>query len=432
MEERIINRFKHICSIPHCSHDTSQMRQYLIDECKKAGANVLKDEAGNILAQKGTPVLCLQSHYDMVCMGRAPVVEPYEEDGFLYAKESSLGADNGMGVAIMLEVLLDNDNLECLFTNDEEVGLLGAGDLNLNVLSPYLLNLDSEEEGIVYIGCAGGFELKASAKKELEPIPNDYDVFEASIKGFPGGHSGIQINEPIPNAISILAQVLLEHQALLIDFNGGERMNSIPSSARAIVALPKGVKISENDVKISPLNQKFSNYLYNSKQILNFLCAFSHGVLGWDETLNIPSKSSNLARFYGDKETLHVEIFSRAMDDNGLKMLKKAQKSLLDLSGFTVHYHHENAPWTPKPSEFAQKVKEEAGSVWGETRLGAIHAGLEPGLLAQKLPRLREACSIGPRIEAPHTIKERCEIASVGRVASIVASLIKRMQNGAR
>lgn len=430
MEQEIINRFKIICSIPHCSHETTKMREYLVDECQKFGATVFEDSAGNILARKGTPNICLQSHYDMVCMGKAPEIEPYEESGFLYAKESSLGADNGMGVAIMLEILANNDNLECLFTNDEEVGLLGAGALDLEVQSPYLLNLDSEDEGIVYVGCAGGFELKASMKKEYKQIPDGYEIFEATLCGLPGGHSGIQINEQIPNAITVLARILLENDALLIDFNGGERMNSIPTCAKATIAVPEGVKIDAQRVKIDKISHNFSHYLCNSKQILNFLCAFPHGVLGWDESLNVPLKSTNLARFYAKNEYLHVEIFSRAMDDDRLKELKLAQESLLDLCGFTIHYHHQNAPWAPKPSHFAQKVKEEAQAIWGETNLGAIHAGLEPGLLAQKLPNLREACSIGPKIEAPHTIKERCEIASVGRVATIVTRLIKRMQNG--
>jgi dipeptidase D len=405
------------------------MAQYLIQECKKTGAIISEDKAGNILARKGEPSICLQSHYDMVCMGKAPQIETYEEDGFLYAKDSSLGADNGMGIAIMLEILATQENLECLFTNDEEVGLLGAEELGLEVKSPYLLNLDSEDEGIVYVGCAGGIELKASMTIQKEKIPEDYELFEIKVLDLPGGHSGIQIAEPIPNAIIMLANALRKYNALLIQIQGGERINSIPSHAQAIVALPRGCNFNDPTIFSTPLRRKISHYIYNSKQILNFLCAFPHGVLGWDMALNVPSKSSNLARIFGDKDSLHVEIFARAMDKKGLKALQNNHEALLDLGGFTVHYHHENAPWTPQPFDFAQKVKEEAERIWGPTQLGAIHAGLEPGLLTQKLPHLHEACSIGPRIEAPHTIKERCEIASVGRVAQIVLSLIKRMQD---
>jgi len=430
VKQSIIERFKHICSIPHCSFETQEMRQYLINECERANAQVFEDEAGNLLARKGEPVLCLQSHYDMVCMGRAPQIELYEEDGFLYAKEASLGADNGIGVAIMLEILSSNNNLECLFTNDEEVGLLGAGNLNLEVKSPYLLNLDSEEEGIVCIGCAGGIELKASMPIKYKEVPQGYELFEIRVQDLPGGHSGIQITEPIPNAIIVLARALIKYSALIVGIKGGERINSIPSHAQAIVALPKGVAIEEDGLVLAPIEQKTLGILYNSKQILNFLCAFPHGVLGWDKSLNMPSKSSNLARIFGDGEALHVEIFARAMDNEGLETLKNTHESLLDLGGFTVHYHQENAPWIPRPSEFATRVQDEAGIFWGPTRLGAIHAGLEPGLLVQKLPNLKEACSIGPRIEAPHTITERCEIASVLRVAQIVESLLKRMQDG--
>jgi len=430
VEENIINRFNQICKIPRCSHQTQKMRQYLINECKKLGAEVFEDDAGNILARKGKPVLCLQSHYDMVCMGKAPEIEPYKKDGFLYAKDSSLGADNGMGVAIMLELLSKYDNLESLFTNDEEVGLLGADSLDLDVLSPYLLNLDSEEEGVVYVGCAGGVELKASMPIKREKIPQDYQLYEVEVEKLSGGHSGIQITEPIANAIIVLARFLQEHNALIVQIDGGERTNSIPSSAKAIVAVQKDVKLAQKGIICTPITQTNPLCLYNSKQILNFLCSFPHGVLGWNETLNVPSKSTNLARIYGDDNDLHVEIFARAMEDEDLEILKKSHESLLDLCGFTLNYCHTNAPWPPNPSEFAKRVKKEAQAFWGPTRLGAVHAGLEPGLLMQKLPKLREACSIGPRIEAPHTVNERCEIASVGRVANIVESLIKRMQDG--
>ena len=165
--------FKKICTIPHCSHNTSKMRDFIEEFCLKEGCFVEIDTAGNILARKGYPKVCLQAHYDMVCIGKAPDIEVYEEDGFLKAKESSLGADNGIGVAIMLLTASKFDDIELLFTNDEEIGMLGARDIKLTLKSNKILNLDTEEEAKVYIGCAGGVDINISKEFEKSRLKDD-------------------------------------------------------------------------------------------------------------------------------------------------------------------------------------------------------------------------------------------------------------------
>ncbi len=431
MEKAVLEQFKLLSKIPHCSFKTSKMRDYLVDICKKSGAEVFEDKAGNIVARKGVPKVCLQAHYDMVCMGNAPKIDIYEKDGFLYAQDSSLGADNGAGIAIMLVLLRKHDNLECLFTNDEEVGLLGASSLELEIKSSYLLNLDSEEEGTVYVGCAGGLEIHANMPLVYEPLSTKYDLYEVSLSGLVGGHSGIEIVKPIPNAIIELAKILRSIDVKVISFDGGERINSIPTKASAKIALAKDTLVEGLPFEYKTIYEEEPKALSNSKQVLDYICAFPQGVNGWDEDLSIPLKSSNLSLLSCNEQTLQIEVFVRAMSEDGLGALKLTHESLFSLGGFTIHYTDKNSPWVPKPSTFAKTVRDVAKHYWEDVRFGAIHAGLECGILMEKILNIKEACSIGPRIDSPHTTHECCEVASLGRIANIVDSLLKRVDDGA-
>ncbi|MDR1976336.1 MAG: M20/M25/M40 family metallo-hydrolase, partial [Campylobacteraceae bacterium] len=162
-----IEIFKSFAKVPRCSFDALKMRDFIASFAAECGYTVKIDRADNILCVKQKPLVCLQSHYDMVCLADAPNVECYEEDGFLKARNSTLGADNGIGVALMLGMMRKFDDIECLFTSDEEVGLNGANNLEHQISAPYLLNLDSEEEGAIFIGCAGGVSVigEISAQK---------------------------------------------------------------------------------------------------------------------------------------------------------------------------------------------------------------------------------------------------------------------------
>lgn len=430
MPSDVLARFNALCAIPHCSFDTKAMQTHLVQEAKACGAKVSVDKAGNILAQKGSPKVCLQSHYDMVCMGRAPHIVLKEEEGYLCAHDSSLGADNGIGVAMMLSLLHTQNHLECLFTNDEEVGLLGANGLELTLQSSCLLNLDSEEEGSVFVGCAGGVDIIGTLPFDFVAPPAGWALYEISVSGLRGGHSGIQIHENIPNAIVLLAQVLAEQECVLVQLEGGERINSIPTRARAVVAMPNPFTCKESFVTCKALLEPCKKVLANSDTILKTLCAFSQGVRGWDATLGIPSQSINLSLLFSSDACLRMEFFARAMHKEGLETLKKETKALLELGGFEVAFKDETPPWRPSIGAFALLVKEEASAVWGKAEFTGIHAGLECGVLLSKHDGTLEVCSIGPCIEAPHTTKERCLIASVHRVVEIVERIVRRKTYG--
>ena len=202
----VLDYFKIITATPRCSYKTDAMKEKIIEIAKKLDYTIKSDKSGNILCQKGIPKVCLQSHYDMVCVGDFENIELVEKDGILSAKNSTLGADNGMGMAIMFACMEKFSDLECLFTNDEEVGLIGASNLELELASNRLLNLDGEEAKEIYVGCAGGMDIISKLSLNYLPLNSDEIVYEVSITDLPGGHSGVDIDKGIDSATKVLAK----------------------------------------------------------------------------------------------------------------------------------------------------------------------------------------------------------------------------------
>ena len=356
---RFLGYFEQICSIPHCSYQAQKLGEFLLEFSKSRGFDTKIDENFNIHAIKGKPKICLQAHYDMVCVGEAPKIELKNDGEFLSAKNSTLGADNGIGLAIIMDIMDEAQDLEVLFTSDEEVGLIGANAFAGEICAPALLNLDSEDDSEVIIGCAGG--LLAEFRREFEPcelglgelfsssvsehfgtglLSNESshstsaensaqnssnlnaNYYELSCEGLEGGHSGIQIAKNIPNAIKELAHFAKNHGANILAMSGGDRDNAIPTWAKALVSASsklqsKGLvkakkldllgakelfaKLCDDDLKNTIIMKANSaDFTRNSRNsripLLNdFLLALPHGVLGWDEGLGLPKTSANLA-----------------------------------------------------------------------------------------------------------------------------------------
>ncbi|GAB6074566.1 M20/M25/M40 family metallo-hydrolase [Nautilia lithotrophica] len=393
--KEVLDIFKKITKIPHCSGNTEKMREFLIEWIKKSGYEHKVDEAGNVLAFKNKPVLCLQSHYDMVCVGSAPNIEIVEEEGWLKAKNSSLGADNGIGVAIMLYLMKKHDNLEFLFTNDEEIGLIGAFNLNLDIKSRYLLNLDSEDENI-YIGCAGGVDVKV--KYPVEYIKCRGFCADINIQNLPGGHSGVDIDKEIPNAIV----ELIKKVGNICSIKGGERRNSIPANAYAKVCFE-----SENGKEMNVI----------SKDYLKFLKKLPHGVLEYDFEFQVVSKSVNFAMV----ENENIILTLRANSNEKLEEVKEYIKQ--KCAGAEIEFEGEYPAWKPEVSELARMLKEIMN-----TEYKVIHAGLECAVLKNKLTNVSMA-SIGPIIENPHSVNERVNLKSVEKIFNTILKLIERMKN---
>lgn len=418
---QILEYFSKICAIPHCSLETTKLRDFLVEFAKSQNYKVNVDKFGNIHAYKGDPKICLQAHYDMVCVGSAPNLEIFYEKGFIRAKNSSLGADNGIGVAICMDMMDKFDDLEILWTNDEEVGLIGANNFKDKIKSPNLLNLDSENENEVIIGCAGGEIYKTEF--EIQTKIQTANVYKISVSGLRGGHSGIEIIKNIPNAIKILCEFMAENKCKIINISGGERDNSIPTSAKALVISKKELKPNKF-VKVVNLGTQKVKIVKNSKNILNFINAFSQGIRSYDEELNMVKESINLAIVSQDNEKVQITMYARAMNQEGLEKLKFQTKTLSLATKAKFKSSQRSLAWEPVKSDFAIFVLEKMRELNPNAQIKTIHAGLECGVLCAKNSSLG-ACSIGPNIYSPHSIHEKCEIASIEKISQIVENIIK-------
>jgi len=419
---KIIEIFKEICKIPHCSFKAEKFKEYLIAYCKKTGAKVVTDDVGNIQVVKGDPKICLQSHYDMVCMGDAPEIELVEEGNILQAKNSSLGADNGIGCAIMLDLLERKDNIELLFTCDEEVGLIGATNLNLELKSKYLLNLDSEEEGDIFVGCAGGVEMLCSKPITYEKVEGDWKTYELETVGFIGGHSGVDADKDIKNAIKEMAYFLHDNSCMISSFKGGEANNSIPKYVKVVV-VSKEDMVGNSDIKVTKVDTQPMKYITQSKEIISFLNSMHSGVRSYNKELNIVQRSTNLAIVESKEDSFYVELFPRAMSSEDMDRVKVELISQLEVFGFVYKLEHEFPSWKPNIGDFAKRVQEVSLKHFDKSDFVAIHAGLEAGVIVDKFPDMK-AASIGPNIYFPHSTREYVEIDSVLKVSKVIEELI--------
>lgn len=321
---RFLGYFEQICSIPHCSFQAQKLGEFLLEFSKSRGFDTKIDENFNIHAIKGKPKICLQAHYDMVCVGEAPKIELENNGEFISAKNSTLGADNGIGLAIIMEMMDECEDLEVLFTSDEEVGLIGANAFDGEIISPALLNLDSEDESEVIIGCAGGLlaqferEFKLSELSALcgssdssfndsclgknSPKNSSFDdssssfcYYELSCEGLAGGHSGMQIAKNIPNAIKELAHFAKEHSAKIIVLSGGDRDNAIPTWAKALV-------FSQNKLESTGLVSAKKLDILGAKELFATLCAVDK-----EQIFNLGNSKDNLANSRADLENSSLE-----------------------------------------------------------------------------------------------------------------------------
>ena len=225
---RVIEIFKTITKIPRCSGTYQPFIEYIKQFSLDNNYCCEVDNANNILCYKKDtqPKICLQSHYDIVCLEDGVIPEVIEKDGYLKAKNSTLGADNGIGCAYMLALMEEGYAIEALFTSDEEIGLIGANNIEFALQSSNMLNLDSEAQAEICIGCAGGIDIFATNNNSQYVENSDNKtLYEIEIQNLDGGHSGVDIDKNIPNAIKLITQTIKECDADLLDINGGERIN---------------------------------------------------------------------------------------------------------------------------------------------------------------------------------------------------------------
>jgi dipeptidase D len=465
--------FDRIRSIPHGSKNEAALAQAVVEWAKEANREVLRDAAGNVLvrvpATKGrekAPIVVLQGHLDMVCEKNSDKLFDFEKeplsllrDGdWIRADGTTLGADNGIGVAIGLAMMEDQDAthgpLELLFTIDEETGLNGASGLEPGfVVGRTFLNLDSEEEGVFYLGCAGGRDTITNLPFKSAPTPGGYAAFRVEVKGLRGGHSGLDIVQNRGNAIRLVARALSSAAAAmplsLVALEGGDKHNAIPREAWATVAVRStdaeafsrlckaqieafrtefASAEPELSLTTATLAQppKDSMTDQSTRAVLGFLLALPHGVLAMSRDLpGLVETSSNLARVRTEVGELVVLTSSRSSNMSSLNGVVHQIAAIAELSGGTPNPNKGYPGWQPNMSS---KVFASAKRVWekefgAEPRFTAIHAGLECGIIGEKYPGM-DMLSFGPTICGPHSPEERVSIPTVERVYIFTRALL--------
>lgn len=465
--------FEEMCAIPHGSGNTKAISDYCVAFAKARGLKYVQDASNNIVIyQEGTPgyedhpAVMLQGHLDMVCVqdpgtGHDFANDPldlYVEGDWIGAQGTTLGADNGIAVAMIL-ALLDDSTLahppiEAVFTVDEEVGLLGAKDLDCSQLAARrLINLDSEEEGILTVSCAGG--ARCDLKLSLPAERKSGIICEILVSGLPGGHSGAEIHKNYANANRLLAQSLLDVPGLrLVSLEGGKQDNAIPNSARAVVHLPR--ETSNNvamqiyaafDAANAPFNTPDNaeptcgvSFEYphilpeslspeDSRKVLELILAAPNGVQAMSQDIpGLVQTSLNLGilRLEGGKLRLSWSVRSSVAAEK--EELIGALQALAERNGGSFDRRGDYPAWefrkdSPLRKTMVQVFRELSG---GEPKVEAIHAGLECGLFAGKLEGL-DAVSIGPDMRDIHSPREKLSVSSVGRTWAYLTAVLARL-----
>jgi len=468
--------FDRITKIPRPSKKEGKMVQFLLDFAQEHGLEAKKDDAGNVLIKKSATkgkenlkTVILQSHVDMVCEKNANVVFNFETDaiqtyidkGWLKAKGTTLGADNGIGIAAALAVLVSKDiehgAIECLFTTDEETGLTGAYALQKDFLTgDILINLDSEEWGEFCIGCAGGKSTAGTFSYKKTSVPADYFWFEVQVGGLNGGHSGSDINVGLGNANKILARylwtLLQEYPLLLTKIDGGNLHNAIAREASAIAGIPASDKEKtsvwlnvlqanlsaeldkvDKNVKLSIHSVEAPAYCIDAetgKNLLNALYALPHGAMGMShEMAGLVETSTNLASVKMKEDGKIVVGTSQRSSTNSLKTdIGNQVKAVFSQAGAEVSATEGYPGWKPYPASAILKVSKSVfEKLFGESpKVIAIHAGLECGLFFEKNPNL-DMISCGPTILGAHSPDERVEIDTVEKWWGFLVELLKHI-----
>ena len=333
---KVLDIFKELTKLQRCSGNHKEFINYMQNICEKLGYLCLIDDAKNILCKKKNSKanLVLQSHYDIVCLNQNCIPTIIEDNETIKAQNSTLGADNGIGCSYMIALMHENFDLEFVFTSDEEIGLIGANDFALGLNAKYMLNLDSEEEAEICIGCAGGVDIKAIFEnKKIVENSDNLDLYEISISNLAGGHSGVDIDKNIPNAIKLLIKAIKECKGKILDINGGERINSIPANAKAIIATKNPPQKTHENMKIEKINTKSEHLSIYDDSLLDFLYNFKNGVLALNQELDVVQDSINLALISTKLDGIVIEFSARSMvNENLINIKEKTKKDLEKIS----------------------------------------------------------------------------------------------------
>ncbi|RPI64621.1 MAG: aminoacyl-histidine dipeptidase [Ignavibacteriales bacterium] len=473
--ELVWYHFEEICKYPRPSKKEEKIAEYVVSVGKRLGLQVEKDKFGNIVIRKpATPGLenlktvVLQGHIDMVCEKNRDVehdfdkdpIYPYIDGDWVKAKGTTLGADNGIGVACALAVLeakdVEHGPLECLFTLDEETGLTGASSLKKNWLkADILINMDSEDLGTIFIGCSGGKNTAATFKAKLEKSPRNYSTFELKVAGLKGGHSGLEIHVGRGNAVKILNRAIWsysqENNIRLAEINGGNKHNAIPREAFAVVLVPKNdekklkkfvakyndtVKAEyvsvEPDLMVSMEKHSTPEKVMDEKtqkHLLNALYAIPHGVIKMSNDIpGLVETSTNLAVVETKGKNINIVTSQRSPVASQNVDITNMVSSVLKLAGAEISYGDGYPGWAPDiHSDILKVFKSTFTKMYGkEPEVTAIHAGLECGIIKEKYPDM-DMISFGPTMRDVHSPAEKLQISTVPEFYNQLKTVLKNI-----
>ncbi|TVR39556.1 MAG: aminoacyl-histidine dipeptidase [Bacteroidia bacterium] len=470
---RLWEIFEDICQVPRPSKKEERILAFLMDFAREKGLSYAQDKTGNLVIRKpaskgmeNRASIVLQSHVDMVCEKNEGVehdfnkdpIQPKIVDGWVKGSGTTLGADDGIGMAAQLAVLeatdIEHGPLECLFTVDEETGLTGAFNLEKDFIkSRILLNLDSEDDGELFIGCAGGIDTLIKFEYIKVNTEADHEAFKVSVTGLLGGHSGDDIHKGRGNAIKILTRLLWNAEKMfevrLAEIKGGNLHNAIAREAFASVSVPRrhkkafqslikelgeeiknANKTNEPDliIEVSETVMPESLIDYNIQQnLLNALYGCPHGVMAWSPDIpNLVETSTNLASVKMTGDEIIVVTSQRSSLETGKRDIADMVASVFHLAGAKVKHGDGYPGWEPNMDSRILAVTREAYEhLFGNPpKVLVIHAGLECGIIGEKYPGM-DMISYGPTIKGAHSPDERLKINTVQKFWDLTLEVLR-------
>ncbi len=472
----LFNYFEQICQVPRPSKKEEKIREFLLRFASENKLEAKTDEVGNVLISKpatagreNSPTVVLQTHMDMVCEKNSDKVfdfdkdpiEPMIVDGWVKANGTTLGADCGIGIAAQLAVLTSKEikhgPIESLITVDEETGLTGAFALKPGFFTgSILLNLDSEDEGELFIGCAGGVDTVATMFYKKQSVPEKSKAVKISVSGLQGGHSGDDIHKNRGNAIKILTRFLWnagrKHELGISDFNGGNLRNAIAREAFALIVVPENevealksefgkfskevqfeYERSEPGLKLGIENTDLPEFIIENEageKLLNVLYACPHGVLEMSTRMEgMVETSTNLASVkFVDGDRIVATTSQRSEIESRKYWAAEMVEAVFCLADADVVHSDGYPGWTPNPdSKVLQIAVQSYEQLFGhKPAVRSIHAGLECGLFLEKYPNL-DMVSFGPTIKGAHSPDERLDIATTEKFWRHLVDVLERI-----
>ena len=467
------NKFADLNAVPRPSKKEERIIEFIKAFGNSLGLETFEDQIRNVIIRKpATPgmenrkSIVLQSHLDMVHQKNNDTVfdfdvqgiEMFVDNDWIKAKGTTLGADNGIGVATIMAILesdsIPHPAIEALFTIDEETGMTGALNLKANILKgSILLNLDTEQDDEIDIGCAGGIDVTATGNYQMEELPADYSAWRISVKGLNGGHSGMDIHKGLGNANKIMNRLLYKGFELfglaVSEINGGSLRNAIPRESESIIILPKNkindfntafeqlikdikfeLKTTEPTLQIGLQEVPLPDLIMNSDsqiQLINAIYSVSNGVYRMSADIdNLVETSNNLARVIVKDGKIFIACLTRSSIESSKMDLAQALEANFKMANLQVSFSGSYPGWTPNVSSPILKV---LTSVYEQLhqkkpKVVACHAGLECGILGKNYPNM-DMISFGPTILGAHSPDERVSISSVQKYWRFVLEILK-------